>query len=210
MVRRAGGVQRRGTSTKPTSCSGEIDWIAGEHDEPKQASEHIEDEELEGTVSFKRRRAWSQEENDILIEMVNAHSSKDWLSIARAVPGRTRKQCRDRRIYYCSWLGMTPPPSPGPHDRTPPPAAPAPAATHSGPRAAVPLLPLPRCGAPLLSSSLSGSPRPNHAARRPGAGGHPLRPRAVVPLSGPCAAVPLLPLTRCGALLPQRHIRWPW
>ncbi|CAN6231211.1 unnamed protein product [Urochloa humidicola] len=100
MVRRAGGVQRRGTSTKPTSCSGEIDWIAGEHDEPKQASEHIEDEELEGTVSFKRRRAWSQEENDILIEMVNAHSSKDWLSIARAVPGRTRKQCRDRWTHY--------------------------------------------------------------------------------------------------------------
>ncbi|CAL4970068.1 unnamed protein product [Urochloa decumbens] len=100
MVRRAGGVQRRGTSTKPTSCSGEIDWIAEEHGEPQQASEHVEDEEPEGTVSFKRRGAWSQEENEILIEMVNAHSSKDWLSIARAVPGRTRKQCRDRWTHY--------------------------------------------------------------------------------------------------------------
>ncbi|CAN6237809.1 unnamed protein product [Urochloa humidicola] len=101
MVRRAGPVQRRGTSsTKPTSCSGEIDWIAEEHDEPQQASQHIEDEKSEGTVSFKRRGAWSQEENEILIEMVNANSSKDWLSIARAVPGRSRKQCRDRWTHY--------------------------------------------------------------------------------------------------------------
>ncbi|CAN6243882.1 unnamed protein product [Urochloa humidicola] len=40
------------------------------------------------------------QEDEILIEMVNAHSSKDWLSIARAVPGRTRKQCRDRWTHY--------------------------------------------------------------------------------------------------------------
>ncbi|RLN08851.1 hypothetical protein C2845_PM11G17960 [Panicum miliaceum] len=100
MVRRANGVPRRRTSTKSTSCSGEIDWIAGEHDEPQQASEHFEDEDPEGTVSFKRRVAWSQEENEILIQMVNAHSSKDWSSIARAVPGRSRKQCRDRWTHY--------------------------------------------------------------------------------------------------------------
>ncbi|CAL5058921.1 unnamed protein product [Urochloa decumbens] len=100
MVRRAGGVQRRGTSTKPTSCSGEIDWIAEEHDGPQQDSEYFEDEEPEGTVSFKRRGAWSQEENEILIEMVNAHSSKDWSSIAQAVRGRSRKQCRDRWKHY--------------------------------------------------------------------------------------------------------------
>lgn len=50
MVRSAGGVHRRGTSTKPTSCSREIDWIAEEHDEPLQASEYFDDEEPEGTV----------------------------------------------------------------------------------------------------------------------------------------------------------------
>ncbi|RCV04511.1 hypothetical protein SETIT_1G007300v2 [Setaria italica] len=100
MVRSAGGVHRRGTSTKPTSCSREIDWIAEEHDEPLQASEYFDDEEPEGTVSFKRRGAWSQEENEILIQMVDTHSSKDWSSIARAVPGRSRKQCRDRWTHY--------------------------------------------------------------------------------------------------------------
>ncbi|KAM0886206.1 hypothetical protein ACQ4PT_029840 [Festuca glaucescens] len=40
------------------------------------------------------------QEDDTLLEIVNLHGSKDWPTIARAMPGRIGDQCRDRWKYY--------------------------------------------------------------------------------------------------------------
>ncbi|KAM0912490.1 hypothetical protein ACQ4PT_012756 [Festuca glaucescens] len=53
-----------------------------------------------GVDSYKRRHIWSEEEDDTLLEMVNLHGSKDWPTIARAMPGRNGNQCRERWKYY--------------------------------------------------------------------------------------------------------------
>lgn len=39
---------------------------------------------------------WSKEEDELIIEMVQKHGSKKWSAIAKALPGRIGKQCRER------------------------------------------------------------------------------------------------------------------
>jgi hypothetical protein len=43
-----------------------------------------------------RTDKWTPNEDDTLKEAVQMHNSKDWFSIATLVPGRTKKQCRNR------------------------------------------------------------------------------------------------------------------
>ncbi|XP_062223553.1 transcription factor MYB3R-4-like isoform X2 [Phragmites australis] len=109
MGRSGDGVPRGWRSGRSTSCSRKIDWIAEEHDELQRAYKHFKAEEQKRTAerlphktgnSFKRRHTWSQEENDILIQMVNLYCPKNWSTVARAVPGRSRYQCRDRWTFY--------------------------------------------------------------------------------------------------------------
>jgi len=51
---------------------------------------------LEKTEDKKRRGAWTDEENNILRELVARHGLCQWALIARCIPGRTGKQCRER------------------------------------------------------------------------------------------------------------------
>ncbi|KQJ94353.1 myb-related protein B isoform X1 [Brachypodium distachyon] len=53
-----------------------------------------------GVYSFKKRRRWSEEENDVLIQMVQNLGTKNWSTIACAMPLRSRYQCRERWTYY--------------------------------------------------------------------------------------------------------------
>jgi myb proto-oncogene protein len=39
---------------------------------------------------------WTPEEDDKLKDAVQMHNGKNWFSIATLVPGRTKKECRDR------------------------------------------------------------------------------------------------------------------
>ncbi|KAK8914341.1 Myb-related protein 3R-1 [Platanthera zijinensis] len=39
---------------------------------------------------------WSKEEDELIIEMVQKHGPKKWSTVARALPGRIGKQCRER------------------------------------------------------------------------------------------------------------------
>ncbi|KQJ94350.1 transcription factor MYB3R-2 isoform X1 [Brachypodium distachyon] len=45
------------------------------------------------------RVKWSEEENEILTQMVNKHGMKNWQTIAHAIPGRSAQQCRQRWRY---------------------------------------------------------------------------------------------------------------
>ncbi|KAG2389966.1 Transcription factor [Vigna angularis] len=50
---------------------------------------------------------WSKEEDDIIIELVNKNGAKKWSSLARHLPGRIGKQCRERLLsspLSCTWL----------------------------------------------------------------------------------------------------------
>ncbi|OHT12191.1 Myb-like DNA-binding domain containing protein [Tritrichomonas foetus] len=40
--------------------------------------------------------AWTQQEDNLLIEAVNRYGPKKWVTIAKSVPSRTSKQCRAR------------------------------------------------------------------------------------------------------------------
>lgn len=46
--------------------------------------------------TYVSRGSWTQEEDDILREMVMKQGAKNWSAIAAALPGRIGKQCRER------------------------------------------------------------------------------------------------------------------
>ena len=49
-------------------------------------------------VSKKVSKKWTEEEQHVLLEAVNQHGSEiiNWADVARSVPGRTGKQCREK------------------------------------------------------------------------------------------------------------------
>ncbi|KAJ1278931.1 hypothetical protein BS78_04G116600 [Paspalum vaginatum] len=109
MRRSRDGVPMQRSSGRSTSSSCEIDWIAEERGVLQRPSKHFEPEKPKRTAeclsyktcnSTKKRNTWSQEENDILINMVGLHSSKKWSTIAHAIPGRSQNQCRERWTFY--------------------------------------------------------------------------------------------------------------
>jgi hypothetical protein len=46
-----------------------------------------------------RKGEWTEDEDDKLNDAVQTHGGKNWIAIARLVPGRTRNQCRNRWHY---------------------------------------------------------------------------------------------------------------
>ena len=46
-----------------------------------------------------KKNKWTAEEDKLLRDAVAKHGSKNWGSIARHIPGRTGKQCRERWIF---------------------------------------------------------------------------------------------------------------
>lgn len=109
MRRSRDGVSTERSSGRFASSSCEIDWIAEERGVLQRPSKHFEAKERKRTAeclsykpgnSTKRRNAWSQEEDDILMQMVGLYSSKKWPTIARAIPGRSQHQCRERWTFY--------------------------------------------------------------------------------------------------------------
>lgn len=48
-------------------------------------------------VQFKKAK-WTQEEDKLLVDSVNAHGMGNWSLVAQTIPGRTGKQCRERWI----------------------------------------------------------------------------------------------------------------
>lgn len=111
MLQSGDGVPRRRRSIRSTSCSSKIHGIAEEmHDKLQKASKNFQGEEWKraaeslphkiGIDSFKRKCKWSKEEDDILLQMVNLHGPKNWSTIARAMPGRSRIQCQERWTFY--------------------------------------------------------------------------------------------------------------
>ena len=61
----------------------------------------MEVKEQQQFVMFKphKKNKWTAEEDKLLKEAVAKHGSKNWGSIARHIPGRTGKQCRERWIF---------------------------------------------------------------------------------------------------------------
>ncbi|KAK3156571.1 hypothetical protein QOZ80_2AG0108970 [Eleusine coracana subsp. coracana] len=56
---------------------------------------------LPGTFnSSKRRKTWSQEENENLIQLVNLHNPRKWSAIACSMPARSPDQCRERWMFH--------------------------------------------------------------------------------------------------------------
>lgn len=45
-----------------------------------------------------KKQHWTQEEDNLLIELVSTHGACNWDSLARSIPNRTGKQCRERFI----------------------------------------------------------------------------------------------------------------
>ena len=45
-----------------------------------------------------KKQHWTQEEDNLLIELVSTHGACNWDSLARNIPNRTGKQCRERFI----------------------------------------------------------------------------------------------------------------
>jgi hypothetical protein len=52
----------------------------------------------EGSVA--RRRVFTRDEDDSLGQLVNSGTLNNWAEIARQMPGRTSRQCRDRWTNY--------------------------------------------------------------------------------------------------------------
>jgi hypothetical protein len=50
------------------------------------------------TASYAPRRIWNAEEDEVLTEAVKKHG-KDWVAVAKLVPGRTHNQCRHRWLH---------------------------------------------------------------------------------------------------------------
>lgn len=46
------------------------------------------------------KRSWTQEEDDILIEAVAKYGPQKWSLIARFIPNRLGKQCRERWVNH--------------------------------------------------------------------------------------------------------------
>jgi len=44
----------------------------------------------------KRRRPWSQEEDDLIVALVKEHGLRKWAIVAAQLKGRSGKQCRER------------------------------------------------------------------------------------------------------------------
>ena len=52
-------------------------------------------------VSMKAaKRPWTQQEDDVVREMVGLHGPKQWSQIAAKIPGREGKQCRERWLNH--------------------------------------------------------------------------------------------------------------
>ena len=45
---------------------------------------------------------WTSDEDQILSEAVKEHGARDWNAIAKSLPGRNGKQCRERYLYKFS------------------------------------------------------------------------------------------------------------
>ncbi|OHS98351.1 hypothetical protein TRFO_08940 [Tritrichomonas foetus] len=60
------------------------------------AKEHLE------KVSACRRRVFTTEEDKLLSELVTSKSCTNWFEIAKYLPGRSARQCRDRWVNYLS------------------------------------------------------------------------------------------------------------
>ena len=58
-------------------------------------------ENNEPVLKKKYSHTWTQKDDDLLEEAVRIHGACHWRLIAEMVPGRTRKQCRER---YCNHL----------------------------------------------------------------------------------------------------------
>lgn len=43
-----------------------------------------------------RKNRWSEREDDLLRKLIEHHGAKNWNLIARSIPGRNGKQCRER------------------------------------------------------------------------------------------------------------------
>ena len=63
----------------------------------KLTSEKTEDEQLrQGISDFHTYNVWTSEEDRQLRQAVDEYGSQDWTVISASVPGRSRKQCRER------------------------------------------------------------------------------------------------------------------
>lgn len=60
-----------------------------------------QNETQEPVLKKKYSHTWTQKDDDLLEEAVRIHGACHWRLIAEMVPGRTRKQCRER---YCNHL----------------------------------------------------------------------------------------------------------
>lgn len=81
--------------TELATLHGEHDWIViadklGSNRTPQQCLKHYQQ-------SFNNKLTtvseWTQDEEQLLKQAVETHGRNDWQSVARAVPGRTAKQC---------------------------------------------------------------------------------------------------------------------
>jgi Myb-like DNA-binding domain len=50
--------------------------------------------------SIKSAQRWTQEEHELLLHVVERYGCKQWSTVARHMPGRTGKQCRERWINH--------------------------------------------------------------------------------------------------------------
>ena len=69
-------------------------------DEPKQNSEEEKDKSSDsGTKIIIRLRAgamWTEDENDLLRELVQKYNRRKWVLVSQYFKGKTGKQCRER------------------------------------------------------------------------------------------------------------------
>lgn len=51
-------------------------------------------------VPLQKKGAWSKEEDDLVLKYVAMYGKHKWAEVAKGVPGRDRKQCRERYLNH--------------------------------------------------------------------------------------------------------------
>ena len=65
--------------------------------QPEEVEKPIKEEESEQSKNkFLRKKPWTEEQDNHLIKLVEKYGPQRWSFIAKFVPGRLGKQCRER------------------------------------------------------------------------------------------------------------------